>query len=112
MTVAKLWGRTYAFIGLERIGGVMIYDVSDPYNPAYVQYLNNRDFSAQPGTPEAGDLGAEGVPRGDSPKKADLDLSPFPGKGDSPHSGTVPGQGLSNSKLATTLAVTRIRPGW
>ncbi|MFU8819999.1 MAG: choice-of-anchor I family protein [Gammaproteobacteria bacterium] len=61
VTVAKLWGRTYAFIGLERIGGVMVYDVSDPYNAAFVQYLNNRDFGAEPGTPEAGDLGAEGL---------------------------------------------------
>ena len=61
ITVAKLWGRSYAFVGLERIGGVMVYDVSDPYNAAFVQYLNNRDFGAEPGTPEAGDLGAEGL---------------------------------------------------
>jgi hypothetical protein len=61
VAVARLWGRTYAFVGLERIGGVMVYDVSDPYNAAFVQYLNNRDFSAEPGTPEAGDLGAEGL---------------------------------------------------
>ncbi|RKT43919.1 choice-of-anchor I family protein [Thiocapsa rosea] len=61
VTVAKLWGRTYAFIGLERIGGVMVYDVTNPYAPSFVQYLNNRDFSAEPGTPEAGDLGAEGL---------------------------------------------------
>jgi hypothetical protein len=26
-----------------------------------VQYLNNRDFTAEPGTDEAGDLGAEGL---------------------------------------------------
>jgi hypothetical protein len=61
VTVAQLWGRTFAFIGLERIGGVMIYDISDPYAPTFVQYLNNRDFNADPGTAEAGDLGAEGL---------------------------------------------------
>ncbi|SDX39084.1 choice-of-anchor I family protein [Thiocapsa roseopersicina] len=61
VTVAKLWGRTYAFIGLERIGGVMVYDVTNPYAPSFVQYLNNRDFGAEPGTPQAGDLGAEGL---------------------------------------------------
>jgi hypothetical protein len=61
VTVAKLWGRTYAFIGLERIGGVMIYDISNPYAPVFVEYLNNRDFDALPGMPEAGDLGAEGL---------------------------------------------------
>lgn len=61
VTVAQLWGRTFAFVGLERIGGVMIYDISDPYAPTFVQYLNNRDFNADPGTAEAGDLGAEGL---------------------------------------------------
>ena len=38
-------GKAMAFIGLERIGGVMMYDVSDPANPTYVDYLNLRDFS-------------------------------------------------------------------
>jgi hypothetical protein len=61
VTLAKLWGRDYAFIGLERIGGVMIYDISNPYAPQFVQYLNNRDFDFAPGTPAAGDLGAEGL---------------------------------------------------
>lgn len=61
VTIAKLWGRDYAFIGLERIGGVMIYDISNPYAPEFVQYLNNRDFNFAPDTPGAGDLGAEGL---------------------------------------------------
>lgn len=38
-------GKVMAFIGLERIGGVMMYDVSDHTNPTYVDYLNLRDFS-------------------------------------------------------------------
>ena len=38
-------GKVMAFIGLERIGGVMMYDVSDPTNPTYVDYINLRDFS-------------------------------------------------------------------
>lgn len=65
VTVAKLWGRDYAFIGLERIGGVMIYDISNPYAPQFVQYLNNRDFRFDPTNeverPFVGDLGAEGL---------------------------------------------------
>ncbi|MGL1832276.1 choice-of-anchor I family protein [Rhodocyclaceae bacterium SMB388] len=61
VTVAKLWGSTYAFVGLERIGGVMIYDITDPYAPSFVQYFNNRDFAAAPDTEAAGDLGAEGL---------------------------------------------------
>jgi DNA-binding beta-propeller fold protein YncE len=56
VAVGDIDGRTYAFIGLERIGGVMMYDVTDPTSPVFVDYLNNRDFAA--GT---GDLGPEGL---------------------------------------------------
>ena len=54
-------GRTYAFVALERIGGVMVYDITNPVSPQFVQYVNNRDFSADPETSEAGDLGPEGL---------------------------------------------------
>jgi hypothetical protein len=40
ITVGEVRDRTYAFIGLERIGGVMVYDVSDPAEPTFVQYVN------------------------------------------------------------------------
>jgi hypothetical protein len=54
--------RTYVFIGLERMGGIMVYDVTDPLSPVFVEYVNNRDFSVDPATaPAAGDLGPEGV---------------------------------------------------
>ena len=61
VVVGKIKGRTYAFIGLERIGGVVVYDVSNPAAPSFVQYLNNRDFSQAPDSPLAGDLGPEGL---------------------------------------------------
>lgn len=67
VTIGTVAGRTYAFIGLERVGGVMVYDISDPRAPFFVQYLNNRDFSEPPALPDrsanpaAGDLGAEGL---------------------------------------------------
>jgi DNA-binding beta-propeller fold protein YncE len=54
-------GRTYAFIGLERIGGVMVYDITDPNSPAFVQYINTRDFNGDPEAGTAGDLGPEGL---------------------------------------------------
>lgn len=54
-------GRTYAFIGLERIGGIMVYDITDPANPAFVTYVNNRDFSGDAEAGTAGDLGPEGL---------------------------------------------------
>jgi DNA-binding beta-propeller fold protein YncE len=41
---AQINGHTYAFIGLERTGGLMIYDISNPASPEYIQYLNNRNF--------------------------------------------------------------------
>ena len=57
-------GRTYAFVGLERIGGFMVYDISDPSNASYVQWVNNRDFTLvdDEGEDVVGpDSGAEGV---------------------------------------------------
>lgn len=44
ITVGTLKGRTYAFIGLERIGGVMVYDVTNPTAPVFQSYTNNRLF--------------------------------------------------------------------
>ena len=72
VAIGKVAGRTYAFIGLERIGGVMVYDVSDPARPAFVTYTNNRDFSVSGSTDlaRAGDLGPEGmafIPADESP---------------------------------------------
>jgi 2',3'-cyclic-nucleotide 2'-phosphodiesterase/3'-nucleotidase/5'-nucleotidase len=54
-------GRTYAFIALERIGGVMVYDVTDPSSPSFVQYINNRDFTQPVNIAAAKDLGPEGM---------------------------------------------------
>ena len=62
--------RVYSFIGLERVGGIMVYDVTEPTDPKFVQYLNNRDFAADLTTRAAGDIGIESVlliPAGQSP---------------------------------------------
>ncbi|MBI1193849.1 MAG: T9SS type A sorting domain-containing protein [Bacteroidetes bacterium] len=61
ITVGQLSGRQYAFIGLERIGGVMVYDVTDPTQPEFVQYINTRDFAGDAEAGTAGDLGPEGL---------------------------------------------------
>ena len=45
VAIGEFAGRTFAFIGLERIGGVMVYDISNPQAARFVQYLNRRDFS-------------------------------------------------------------------
>ena len=45
VTIATYGGKIYALIGLERVGGLMIYDVTDPMNPEYITYSTSRDFS-------------------------------------------------------------------
>jgi len=61
VVIGKAYGDTYAFIGLERIGGVAVYDINNPRCPVFVDYANSRDFSAAVNTPAAGDLGPEGL---------------------------------------------------
>ncbi|MES1024610.1 choice-of-anchor I family protein [Gloeocapsa sp. BRSZ] len=61
VTIGEINGRFYAFIGLERVGGIMTYDITDPTSPQFVQYINNRDFSGDPEAGTAGDLGTEGI---------------------------------------------------
>jgi DNA-binding beta-propeller fold protein YncE len=50
IAVGEINGRTFAFIGLERVGGLMVYDISNPASPEFVQYTTNRDFSFDIGT--------------------------------------------------------------
>ncbi len=60
--VAKINGSHYAFIGCERVGGIMVYDVSTPASSTFVQYINNRDFEVSDVETEAvGDLGVEDI---------------------------------------------------
>lgn len=64
VTLGQIGSKTFAFIGLERAGGVMVYDVSTPSAPSFVQYLNSREMSAsteQIELGQAGDLGPEGL---------------------------------------------------
>ncbi|MEM1119949.1 MAG: choice-of-anchor I family protein, partial [Bacteroidota bacterium] len=39
--IAKMNGKTYALIGLERQSGIFIYDISNPVRPTYVNYVRN-----------------------------------------------------------------------
>jgi hypothetical protein len=88
LTTGKIGGHEYVFIGFERIGGIIVYDVTDPKTPEFVQYINNRNPAVDPsdvcgakGEPEkpgcalAGDLEPEGllfIPERDSPVDAPL----------------------------------------
>ncbi|MDB9527891.1 choice-of-anchor I family protein [Oscillatoria sp. CS-180] len=61
VAIGEVDGKIYAFVGLERVGGIMVYDVTDPTNAAFVEYVNNRDFSGDAAAGTAGDLGPEGL---------------------------------------------------
>ena len=64
LTVGKIGEKTFVFVGLERVGGVLVYDVSNPKAPTFVQYINSREVTAteeQHENGEAGDLGPEGL---------------------------------------------------
>ncbi|GAA2267903.1 hypothetical protein GCM10009853_021460 [Glycomyces scopariae] len=61
VAVGQVGDATYAFIGLERQGGVMVYDVTDPANAEFVDYVSNRDFAAEPAAGAGGDLGPESI---------------------------------------------------
>ena len=49
-------GKPYVFLALERIGGVMVFNVENPSSPVFVAYRNNRST-----TLSGPDLGAEGI---------------------------------------------------
>lgn len=57
ITVAEINGQHYAFITLERMGGFMTYNITNPTAPEFVAYKNHRDL----GNDEGGDLGPEGI---------------------------------------------------
>ncbi|MEW1989618.1 choice-of-anchor I family protein [Brevibacterium casei] len=73
LTIGQVGETTYAFVGFERVGGIAVYDLTDPQKPEFATYFNNRDFSvsvedeidgaADPAglLSKAGDLGPEGI---------------------------------------------------
>jgi hypothetical protein len=54
VVVGKFGEKFYAFVGLERVGGVVVYDVTNPTKPFFVELLNTR-------TEATGDRGPEGL---------------------------------------------------
>lgn len=68
VTVGEIEGRTYAFVGLERVGGMAVFDVTDPSSPVYIEYVTTRNFGLPPTGPLT-DTGPEVlsfVPAGES----------------------------------------------
>lgn len=54
VVLGSFGSKTFAFVGLERIGGVMVYDITNPAAASFVTYLNTRSGLT-------GDRGPEGL---------------------------------------------------
>lgn len=67
IALGRIDDRMIAFIGLERVGGIMAYDITNPYQVKFLDYINARDFSEDAVLPDGstnalvGDLGPEGL---------------------------------------------------
>lgn len=59
--IAEINNRLFAFVGLERMGGVMVFEITNPTSPQFVSYFLNRDFSVNANDPNAGDLAPEDI---------------------------------------------------
>lgn len=105
VTVGRIGDRYYAFIGLERQGGIMVYDVTDPTAPAFEDYVNlaldeltaEGDFTA-PGTTDVSPEGVWFIAAEDSPTGAPLLLSA------NELSGTTTVYEVTGSEIETALA--------
>ena len=49
VTVGVVEGQVYAFIGLERTGGVLVYNVTNPTSPEFIQYVQTEGDIAPEG---------------------------------------------------------------
>jgi len=62
IVIGEIDGRGYAFIGLERTGGILVYDITNPWRPNFVTYTNPRLQAEDPGEATVDDdLGPEGL---------------------------------------------------
>jgi len=65
LALANAFGKTLAFVGLERVGGVMAFDITNPASPTYLDYLNTSNYSGNfvtgKATAAAGDVSPEGL---------------------------------------------------
>ncbi|MCB0648724.1 MAG: esterase-like activity of phytase family protein [Saprospiraceae bacterium] len=72
VAVGTIGDYTYAFIGFERQSAIVVYDITDPFNPKFITYYSNRSY---PSSGTIGDIGPEiikFVPADKSPNGNDL----------------------------------------
>lgn len=66
LTLGTVGDSLLAFVGLERIGGIATFDITDPFNVSFEGLFNNRNFDVEPSAESVldgtvGDLGPEGL---------------------------------------------------
>ncbi|MEL7497775.1 MAG: choice-of-anchor I family protein [Planctomycetota bacterium] len=61
LTIGHDLFQSYSLVGLERVGGIMLYEITNPFSPRFIEYKNNRDFAGDAEAGTAGDLAPEGI---------------------------------------------------
>ncbi len=59
LAIGEVDGQILAFIGLERMSGILVYNISNPFNVSFVDYFHNR--GAVEDADITGDLAPEGM---------------------------------------------------
>lgn len=59
LTLGKVGDRLFAFVGLERMSGIMVFDITNPYDVKFQDYFYNRGL--EPSADISGDLAPEGM---------------------------------------------------
>lgn len=59
LAIATIENKTFAYVGLEKQGGFMVFDITAPKQTQFVQHFNDINYKALP--PQAGDLAPEGM---------------------------------------------------
>jgi len=59
LTLGEVGDRLFAFVGLERMGAIMVFDITNPYDVKFQDYFYNRGL--EPSADITGDLAPEGM---------------------------------------------------
>lgn len=77
VVAGRIAGRTYAFVGLERaLGGVVVFDITDPRRPEIVEYILSNDGSGD-GDQDIAPEGLVFIPASESPSGAPLVVASY-----------------------------------
>lgn len=75
LAIGEANGKRLAFIGLERMGGIVVFDISNPAAPAWAGYFHNGSPNGDAEKGTAGDVAPEGlafIPAAESPTGAPM----------------------------------------